>query len=127
MTYDPDSQFTISALSRLEDVGIPVITSLNTKIQILHRVLSLFVPNVTIFTNFKDTITLFDTWLHSNLLSDLPPTWKYLLLIIRLLNLDELAQRMETFLSGATDQEEQHATSELSEIEIEETKGESFT
>ena len=29
------------------------------------------------------------------------PTWKNLLLIIRLLNLDDLAQRMETYLSGA--------------------------
>ena len=36
----------------------------------------------------------------------LPPLWKNLLLIIRLLNLDELAQRMEAYLSaGATEEE----------------------
>ena len=34
-----------------------------------------------------------------------PATWRNLLLIIRLLKLDELAQRMETYLSaGATDE-----------------------
>ena len=35
----------------------------------------------------------------------LPPSWRNLLLIIRLLNLDELAERMETYLSaGATEE-----------------------
>ena len=35
----------------------------------------------------------------------LPPSWSNLFLVIRLLHLDELAQRMETYLSaGATEE-----------------------
>ena len=35
----------------------------------------------------------------------LPPSWRNLLQVIRLLHLDELAQRMETYLSaGATEE-----------------------
>ena len=46
---------------------------------------------------------LLDYWI-SNVLW-LPPSWRNLLLIVRLLNLDELAQRMETYLStGATEE-----------------------
>ena len=109
----------MSAVTQLENViGIPVLTSLNTKVQILHEVLSLFVPNVSTFTNFNDTKALLDTWLHFSALSRLSPTWRSLLLIIRLLSLDELAKRIETYFSaGMTDQEEQHSISESDEGE----------
>ena len=35
----------------------------------------------------------------------LPPSWRNLLLIVRLLNQDELAQRIETYLSAGTTEE----------------------
>ena len=102
-SYDPDSRFTTSALSRLEGVGIPVMTSLNTNIQLLRPVLSTSVPNAY---TFNDTTSLLNTWLSSHVSNCLPPTWKSLLLIIRLLNLDDLAQQIETYLSETTDREE---------------------
>ena len=60
-SYDPESWFTTSALSRMEGVGIPV--------------------------------------------NDFKPTWQNVLLIVRHLKLDDLAQKMESYLSGVTDQE----------------------
>ena len=99
-SYDPDSLFTMSALSRLEGVGIPILTSLETNIQLLQHVLS-FIPTSHTYTQ---STSLLDAWLscHSGVSSHISPTWKNLLLIIRLLNLDDLAQRMETYLSGVT-------------------------
>ena len=97
-SYDPYSQFTMSALSQLKDVGIPVMFSLDTKIQLLQQIFSTLVPDAYAHTQSK---SLLNDWLSSGMSSCLLPTWKNLLLIIRLLNLDELAQRMETYLSGA--------------------------
>ena len=101
---DPDSQFTTLALSRLKGVGIPVMTSLNANIQLLQQVLVTFVPDTYIYT---DTKSLLQVWLSYGVSCRLPPTWKNLFLIIRLLNLNDLVQRMESYLSGATDREEQ--------------------
>ena len=54
------------------------------------------------YTNL-DLNGLLNYWISS--VQWLPPSWRNLLLIIRLLNLDELAQRMETYLSaGATEE-----------------------
>ena len=106
-SYDPDSQFTMSALSRLEGVGIPVLTFLFSNIYHFQRVLSVLIRHLS---TFRDGTSLLNAWLSSGVLSRLPPTWRNLLLIIRLLNLDELAQKMETYLmiSGAIATEEQH-------------------
>ena len=99
-SYDPDSQFTASALSRLEGLGIPVITSLNMNTQRLRDVLGTFI-NVR---SSNDTAVL-NAWLvHGS--SCLLPTWRNLLKIIRLLKLDELAQQINTYLM---DREEQHS------------------
>ena len=49
-------------------------------------------------------ITLLDTWLNGG--GNVPPTWKNLLSLIRQLHLDDLAQQVETYLSGVT--AEQH-------------------
>lgn len=96
--YDPDSLFTMSALSRLECIGIPVMTSLsNIKIQLLQDMLSIIIPNAYVYTH---PTSLLNAWLSCDVSSH-TSTWKSLLLIIRLLNLDDLAQRMETYLSEA--------------------------
>ena len=64
-SYDPNSCFTTSALSRMEGVGIPV--------------------------------------------HDFKLTWQNILLVVRHLKLDNLAQKMESYLSGVTDQALPHA------------------
>lgn len=126
--YDPDNQFTISALSRLDDVGIPVITSLNTTFQPLQQTLSTYIPNAHIHTH---PTSLLDAWLsYSDCVFSCPtPTWKNLLLIIHNLNLHVLYQQVETYLSEeAAGREDLYSDSGMSEAGFEtenETKSES--
>ena len=102
-SYDPDSLFTMSALSRLEGVGIPIMISLNSNIQLLQQVLSTFVPNAD---TIDDAASLLYACFFESVLKHLrfSPTWKNLLLIIRFLNLDELAEQMETYFGGVMEE-----------------------
>ena len=109
--YDPDGHFTLSGISRLEGAGIPVTTSLNTDIQLLQQIFKTLVPNAHTYTH---TSSLLNAWLSCGVSGHLPPTWKNLLLIIRLLNLDEW---IETYLSGTKHREKQH--SEMKQVETE--------
>ena len=103
-SYDPDSQFTTSALSRLEDVGIPVMTSLNNNAYFFRQTLSILFPHLS------DATSLLNAWSSSGILSHFHPTWKNLVLIIHLLNLDKVAHRMETYLSEGADREELYSS-----------------
>ena len=102
-----DSQFTLSALSQLEGVGIPVITSLNTNAQPLCEVLSTLISNVP---SSNDTAVL-NAWLvyGVHVFSPFPPTWRNLLLVICRLSLDDLAKQIINYLSETIDQEELHS------------------
>ena len=96
--FDPESSFTLRAVSSLESAaGIPVMKTLSDYIHHVQNILGL-----TITTNF-DLNELLDYWIRGKLW--LSPSWQNLLLIIHLLHQDELAQRMETYLSaGATEE-----------------------
>lgn len=112
-SYDPNSHFTMSGLSQLEGIGIPVTFSLDTDIQLLQHIFNTLIPNAHTYTQ---TSSLLNAWLSYGMSSHLPPTWKNLLLVIHLLNLDV---RIETYLSGAKglDQEKQH--SEMDQVKAE--------
>ena len=94
--FNPDSPFDMRTLSLLEAAaGIPVIRTLKKYTQQIQNILS--------FVKISDfgLKTLLNFWLRNA--KHILPTWKNLL-IIRLLNLDELAERIETYLSaGATE------------------------
>ena len=69
------------------------------------------------FTNF-DLNSLLNYWISN--VRRIPSTWKSLLQIIRLLNLDDLAQRMETYLSGAMEKQPRHSEEEeMATVDIE--------
>ena len=108
----------MSALSHLEDVGIPVMTVVDTYIRLFQQILSTaaIIPDAYTYTQ---STSLLSAWLSCGVSSHLSPTWKNLLLIICSLNLDDLAQRIETYLSEGTDLEEQQSDSEMSEAESE--------
>ena len=95
--FDPDSPFTLRALSSLESpAGIPVMTSLSDYTHHIKNILDL--PTTTDL----DLNGVLNYWITGK--QWLPPSWRNLLLIIRLLRQDELAQRIETYLStGATE------------------------
>ena len=87
----------MSALSLLESAaGIPVMRTLRNYTQRIEGILGL------VEFRHTDLNTLLKYWISN--VGQVPLTWKSLLLIIRLLNLDDLAHRMETYLSGATEE-----------------------
>ena len=92
--FDPESPFTLRAVSLLESAaGIPVMTTLSDYAETIENELHihLFPPDLN---------TLLRTWLGYPAAGSMPPSWRNLLDIIRLLHLDELAQKMETCLSA---------------------------
>lgn len=91
-SFNPDSFFDMRALYFLEEAGIPVMSMLNNYTHYIQKMLGL--P----MTCNQD---LFNYWISS--VWQVSPTWKNLLDILRILNLDDLAQQIESYLSGATD------------------------
>jgi hypothetical protein len=92
---DPESSFSLRAVSSLESAaGIPVMTTLSDHTRRIQNILGLPILDLNVLLN---------SWIRGKQL--LPPSWRNLLLIVRLLHQDELAQRMETYLStGATEE-----------------------
>ena len=98
--FDPENSFTLKAVSLLESAaGIPVMTILSDNTHHVHIFLGL-----SQYTTNLDLNGLLNYWISGK--PWLPPSWRNLLLIVRrLLHQDELAQRMETYLSaGATEE-----------------------
>ena len=88
--YNPDSQFSMSSLSRLEATGIEIFTSLND-----------------LQTELEDILGVNKSWSVSRAISEWvlgrsrnAPTWRTLLDILRQLDLVELSQQIEDYLSG---------------------------
>jgi hypothetical protein len=96
--FDPKSSFTLRAVSLLESTaGIPMMTTLSDYTQEIQNTLGL--P----MTNDLDLNGVLNSWISSK--QWLPSSWQNLLMIIRQLHQDELAQRIETYLSaGATEE-----------------------
>ena len=106
------------ALFSLEEAGIPVMSTLSDYTKHFQNILGL-----AMFTDFNLN-SLLNYWIVN--VWQVPPTWKSLLLIIRQLNLDDLAQRMETYLSGATEEQPRHSEEEeMATVKVEE--GERFS
>ena len=84
----------MEALSRLEASGFPVLSSLNSDVKLFRHFFEL-----TIYIVDNSTLDL-DSWLRG--FSKIPPSWKNLLLFIRQLHLNDLAQQIETYLSAGT-------------------------
>lgn len=89
--FNPDSFFDRRGLYFLEEAGIPVMSHLNNYTQYIQNILGLPMTH---------NLDLINYWLSS--VWQVSPTWNNLLDVIRLLNLDDLAQQIESYLSGAT-------------------------
>ena len=76
------------ALYFIERGGIPVLTELSTNTQKFQALIQERQP---------DLPTSIIKWLASPLLSHIKPTWKNLLLVLRILNLDHLAKQVEDY------------------------------
>ena len=93
--FDPDSPFILRAVYLLESVaGIPVMKTLTDHTCHIQNILGL---------SSLDLNELLNSWISGK--QWLSPSWRNLLLIVRLLDEDELAQRIKTSISaGATEE-----------------------
>ena len=97
--FDLERSFTVKAVSLLDSAaGIPVMRTLN---DYTHHIKTIVGLPKYLGLGFDRVL---NSWISSKKVW-LRPSWRNLLLIIRLFNQDELAQRMETYLSaGATEE-----------------------
>ena len=91
-SFDADSKFNMAALSRVDEAGIPLMSSLNNYTQ---QILTVFGVGSL---HSLDLNTLLGIWLSCG--RKAPPTWRNLLQLIRQLHLDDLAQQVEAYLCG---------------------------
>ena len=90
---------------------------MNTNIVPLQEILSTFVKNAHTYTN---STSLLGAWLTSDVPDRRPPTWRNLFWAIHHLELNDLAQQVETYLSGAMNEEDQFSIdSGISEPDLE--------
>ena len=91
VSFNPDSFFDMKALNFLEKAGIPV---MSTYTQYIQNILGLPMTH----DQESDLINycIRSVW-------QVSPTWNNLLHILRVLKLDDLAQKIESYLSGATE------------------------
>ena len=81
------------ALYRLERQGVQVRNQIRSKNKEFQAVLQVKQP---------DAETAMIKWINSVHQTSLKPTWKTLLLVLRLIDLDHLAEEINTYLSGGT-------------------------
>ena len=88
--YEPDSQFSMNSLDRLEATGIQIFTSLcNLRTELVD------ILGVDKLLSISRVIS---EWVSGK--SSHPPTWRTLLSILRKLDLGELSQQIEDYLSS---------------------------
>ena len=92
MTENLSEEFTSAALTQLEKrEGIPVLTELEAKNHEFQAVIRVKQPDLS---------QAIDKWLTMPVLSRIKPSWKNLLCVLRLINLDRLAKDIEIYLKG---------------------------
>ena len=102
MTESLSEVFTSAALTQLEKrEGIPVLSELEAKKNVFQAVIRVKQPNLS---------WAIDKWLTTSLQSRIKPTWRNLLLVLRLINLDRLADDIEAY-------SKKHSLSNLKEDE----------
>ena len=88
--FDRESLVTTYALCRLERRGVQVRREISTKNRDFQAVLRMKQPDANL---------AMIKWVNTAHKSNIKPTWKNLFLVFRLINLDHLAEQIETYLS----------------------------
>ena len=88
--YDRDSRFSMGALSRLEAAGIPVLTSLE---KVDEEKLS------AVIGVHPSDFDVLEEWASGEITGTRPPIWRTLYEVLRELDLEELIQEIEEYLS----------------------------
>ena len=93
--FNIESNFTIKAMYSLEDVGIPLVSSLNNYTQQIKMMLGLSMSQ-----DYATLEVLLKEWVGGTGIKS--PTWKNLLQIVRQLGLNDLANRVKNYLQRTT-------------------------
>ena len=101
-SFDPDSSFMYNVLSRLEAVmGIQILSALaNNHSQLSAKSgvqLPEYTPDPEIYPD-KYVEEVISQWSAGH--GNRPPTWRYLLEVLRDIGLLELSQQIDTFMKG---------------------------
>lgn len=89
--YDPDGQFSFSALSRLEASGIPVVSQLEKNL--VEVAATIGVPYCGPYCH-----RVIEQWIKSKETS-YPPTWRSLYEVLRKTGVEDLSEQIEEYLS----------------------------
>ena len=109
-SYSPDDQFDMSALCRLEAVGIEMVTSLSLAIPSVYNTVGLTLewdnmynsdPRAQNWWSDEGQVDCFiRKWAAGTRTLDSPPlTWRSLVRVLETLELKELSQQMEEYLT----------------------------
>ena len=87
--FDPEGRMTSYALYKLEREGVQLRSGISSKNRDFQALLRLKQP---------DANSALIKWLNSSNKSDIKPTWRNLLLVLRLVKLEMLAEQLESHL-----------------------------
>ena len=97
-SFNPDSLFSISSLSKLEAAGIPVLKTLETFHLTLHKILALGRPPSDPEQEEVGLLKVIELWRCGGDDGVRPATWRVLLETLRSLDLHELSQQIKDYL-----------------------------
>ena len=124
-SFEPDTQVTMKALSRLEEIGVTVFNELEDYKQPLQSVIGIEIVDLPTELNSSSILS---TWLQGR--ASLRPTWRHFIWALREIHLSHLADQIELYLCEASVEQASSFTlgptpeSEEPEKREEEDKGE---
>ena len=95
VTFNPDNQFTMEALFRLEKVGIANLREIEAYKQPLQSAIGIEMVELPMEFN---SFSLLKMWLQGH--ASLRPTWRHFFWVLREIKLNHLAEWIESFLKG---------------------------
>ena len=92
-SFEPDSQFTMEALSRLEEMGVTIFKELEDYKQELQSVIGIEIVDLPTELN---SFAILNTWLQGHAV--LHPTWRHFVWTLREIHLSHLADQLEPYI-----------------------------
>ena len=96
-SFEPDSQFTMKVLSQLEEIGVTIFNELEDYKQPLQSVIG--IDTVGVHSNLS-SFSILNAWLQRH--TSLHPTWRHFFWALREIQLNHLADQIQSYLSGVS-------------------------
>ena len=96
-SFEPDNQFSMEDLSRLEEIGVTIFSKLEDYIQPFQSVIGIEIVDLPTDLN---SFFILKTWLQGR--ANIRPTWRHFIWALREIQLSHVADEMELCLSGGS-------------------------